>query len=96
MKISVEFDTQTKLLTAKSDGTAIDNLSSIVFYCGKDDENNTAGMVEITTHEYDKEQKVYKMTRVSAKETDQLILKEKTLQEEIAEVITSTIFNKNK
>jgi hypothetical protein len=88
-KINIEFDTQSKVLDAKMDGKKISNLANIIFYCGEDKDGQPIGNIELTTSEYDDEQKVFKMTRVSAEDSGELIIKEKSFNEEIAELLFS-------
>lgn len=82
MKISVEFDTQSKELIVTNNGKKINNLSSIVFYTydGK-------GSVELTTIEQNEEEKMVKLTRVVAIDKDEFIIKERPIHEEIAELL---------
>lgn len=87
-KINVEFDTQTKLIDAKIDGVSIDNLCKIEFCCFENEEDNKLAMVELQTFELDEEQKMYKSTRVCAKESGELINKEPSLHEQIALLLT--------
>jgi hypothetical protein len=88
-KINIEFDTQTKLLDAKLDGKTISNLSKIEFYC-YNMEDGCMAMVELETSELDEEQKMYKMTKICAEDSSELIDKQKPLHEEIVELLNKT------
>ena len=88
-KINIEFDTQSKVIDAKLDGKTIPNLNNIYFSCGEVD-GVCMAMVELCTSELDEEQKMYKRTVICAKDSGELIDKEKPLHEEIAELFKRT------
>ena len=83
MKINVEFDTQDKTIIASMNGKKISNLSSIYFYVYDGKAN-----VELSTLEADEEEKTVKVTRVMADNKDELVIKEKPLHEELAELLS--------
>lgn len=83
MKINVEFDTQDKSLAVMANGKKINNISSVVFYVydGK-------GAVELATVEQNEDEKMVKVTRIVAEDKDELVIKEKPLHEELAELLS--------
>lgn len=82
MKVNVEFDTQTKDLTVSMGGSVVDKVSSIYIYAyeGK-------GSLELCTVEPNEDESMVKVTRVMAEDKDELVLKDKSLSEEIAELL---------
>lgn len=82
MKINVEFDTQDKSLVVMANGKKINNVSSIVFYV-----YDEKGAVELATVEPNEDEKMVKVTRIVAEDKDELIIKEKPLHEELAELL---------
>lgn len=65
-KINVEFDTKDKVLSVTMDGQVIEDVSSVEFYKGYDNPDQFHGV--FTTVERMDDDKVIKVTRVSAKD----------------------------
>jgi hypothetical protein len=82
MKVSVEFDTKDKMISAKIDGQEIANLYSIIFYTYDGKAN-----FELCTNEMNEAEKMYSVTRIYAEEKDELVIKEPELHKLIAKEI---------
>ena len=82
MKVSVEFDTKDKIISAKIDGQEVANLSSIMFYTydGK-------ATFELSTVQMNEDEKMCSVTKIYAEEKDTLIEKEPELHKLIAKEI---------
>lgn len=83
-KIIAEFDTKEKTLSVSMDGKSVKDISSVYFMAGFDDPSQ--GYVEMTTVEINEEEKMSRITRLSAS-GEQTITTEKPFQKEIANLL---------
>lgn len=83
-KIIAEFDTKEKTLEVTMDGKKVKDVASVAFMAGYDDPNK--GYVELTTMEFNEDEKMSRISRVSAsgEKTERL---ERPFQKEVAQLL---------